>query len=137
MELTALKWSSSTLVQQQHLTLGVTIAPEVLLGLPTFNSVPLIRNSIFARNDPFSHLRSHIHNHLRPKSSWRVTHDSHKLQTKAIYHSTRRYMNRRELQSDQLIHVQLLCVLSFPPSDGISALARATPSNHTWRTYAA
>ena len=53
----------------------------------------------------------------------RVTHDSHKLQTKVIYmyHSTRRYMN---LQSDQPIHVPLLHVLSFPPSDGISALAR-------------
>ena len=47
----------------------------------------------------------------------RVTHDSHKLQTKAIHHSTRHYMNRRELQSDQPIHVRLLRVLSFPPSD--------------------
>ena len=65
-----------------------------------------------------------IHDHLRPKSSGRVTHDSHKLQTKAINHSTRQYMNRRELQSDQSIHVPLLRVLSFPPSDGISALAR-------------
>ena len=46
--------------------------------------------------------------------------NSHKLQTKAIYHSTSRYMNRRELQSDQPIHVPLLRVLSFPPSDGIS-----------------
>ena len=34
---------------------------------------------------------------IRPKSSGRVTHDSHKLQTKAIHHSTRHYMNRREL----------------------------------------
>ena len=60
-----------------------------------------------------------IYNHIRPKSSGRVTHDSHKLQTKAIYHSTRRYMNvnRRELQSDQPIHVPLLRVLSFSPSD--------------------
>ena len=65
-----------------------------------------------------------IHDHLRPKSSRRVTHDSHKLQTKAINHSTRRYMNRRELQSDRPIHVPLLRVLSFPPSDAISALAR-------------
>ena len=39
-----------------------------------------------------------IHNYLRPKSSGRVTHASHKLQTKAINHSTRRYMNRRELR---------------------------------------
>ena len=63
-----------------------------------------------------------IHNTIdiiRPKSSGHVTHDSHKLQTKAIYHSTRRYMNRRELQSDQPIHVPLLRVLSFPPSDSI------------------
>ena len=65
----------------------------------------------------------HIH-HIRPKFSGRVTHDSHKLQTKAINHSTRHYMNRRELQSDQPIHVPLLRVLSFPPSDGICALAR-------------
>ena len=33
-------------------------------------------------------------------------------------------MNRRELQWDQPIHVPLLRVLSFPPLDGISALAR-------------
>ena len=52
-----------------------------------------------------------------------VTHESHKLQTKAIYHSTRRYTNRRELQSDQPIYVPLLRVLSFPLSDGISALS--------------
>ena len=70
------------------------------------------------------------------ESSGRVTHDSHKLQTKAINHSTRRYMNRRELQSDQPIHVPLLRVLSFPPSDvhcRHSRAARATPSNHTQR----
>ena len=70
---------------------------------------------------------SFIHNnyyHLCPKSFGRVTHDSYKLQTKAINHSTQRYMNRRELQSDQPIHVPLLRVLSFPPSDGINALAR-------------
>ena len=102
--------------------------------------VPLIRKSIFARNDPFSHLRSHIHNinHIiiRPKSSGHVTHDSHKLQAKVIHHSTRHYMNRRELQSDQPIHVPLLRVLSFPPSDEHcrhSRAARATPSNHTQR----
>ena len=73
---------------------------------------------------------------IRPKSSGRVTHDSHKLQTKAIHHSTRHYMNRRELQSDQPIHVPLLRVLSFPPSDEHcrhSRAARATPSNHTQR----
>ena len=57
---------------------------------------------------------------IRPKSSGRVNHDSHKLQTKAIHHSTRHYMNRRELQSDQPIHVPLLCVLSFPPSAALS-----------------
>ena len=61
---------------------------------------------------------------IRPKSSGGVTHDSHKLQTKAIHHSTSRYMNHRELQSDEPIHVPLLRVISFPPSDGISALAR-------------
>ena len=76
---------------------------------------------------------SFIHNiilhHIRPKSSGRVTHDSHKLQTKAINHSTRRYMNRRELESDQPIHVPLLRVFSFPPGSlgrhqCICALAR-------------
>ena len=68
---------------------------------------------------------SFIHNihHIRPKSSGRVTHDSHKLQTKAIHHSTRHYMNRRELESDLPIHVPLLCVLSFPPSAALSALS--------------
>ena len=73
---------------------------------------------------------------LDHESSGRVTHDSHKLQTKAINHSTCRYMNRRELQSDQSIHVPLLRVLSFPPSDvhcRHSRAARATPSNHTQR----
>ena len=77
-----------------------------------------------------------IHNHLRPKSSGLVTHDSHKLQTKAINHLTRRYMNRRELQSDQPIHVLLLRVLSFPPSDDINALARRrTPHLATTCTH--
>ena len=68
--------------------------------------------------------------------SGRVTHDSHKLQTKVIHHLTRHYMNRRELRSDQPIHVPLLRVLSFPPSDEHcrhSRAARATPSNHTQR----
>ena len=60
---------------------------------------------------------------LRPKSPGRVTHDSHKLQTKAINHSTCHYMNCRELQSDQLIHVPLLCVLSLPFSAALSALS--------------
>ena len=40
-----------------------------------------------------------------------ITHDSHNLQTKTIKHSTRHYMNHRELQSDQPIHVPLLRVL--------------------------
>ena len=66
---------------------------------------------------PFVHL---LLNHLRPGH---VTHDSHALQTKAINHSTCHYMNSRELDSDQPIHVPLLRVLSFPPSDGISALS--------------
>ena len=65
---------------------------------------------------------SFIHNiifiFLDHESSGRVTHDSHKLQTKAINHSTRHYMNHRELESDQPIHVPLLDVLSFPPSAG-------------------
>ena len=64
----------------------------------------------------------HIH-HIHPKSSGRVTHDSHKLQTKAINHSTRRYMNRRDLQSDQPIYVPLLRVLSLPFSAALSALS--------------
>ena len=74
---------------------------------------------------------SFIHNsyiHLGPGILGRVTHDSHKLQTKAINHSTRHYMHRRELESDQPIHVPLLRVLSFPPSAGqpqcIVAIAR-------------
>ena len=66
--------------------------------------------------------------HIRPKSSRHVTHDSYKLQTKAINHSTRHYMNRRELDSDQPIHVPLLRVLSLPPSACIVAIAgRRTP----------
>ena len=88
-------------------------------------------------SDPVcSFIHNIIHNDLRPKSSGHVTHNSHKLQTKAIRHSTRRYMNRRELQSDQPIHVPLLRVLSFPPSDEHcrhSRAARTTPSNHTQR----
>ena len=78
---------------------------------------------------------SFIHNiiihTIRPKSSGRVTHDSHKLQTKAIHHSTRHYMNRRELQSDQPIHVQLLRVHSFPPLD--EHCRHSPPGNHTQR----
>ena len=58
-----------------------------------------------------------------PKSSRRVTHDSYKLQTKAINHSTRHYMNRREPQSDQPNLVPLLRVLSLPPSACIVAIA--------------
>ena len=65
-------------------------------------------------SDPvYSFIHNIIHNHLRPKSSGHVTHDSHNVQTKAINHSTRHYMNRRELQSDQPIHVPLLRVLSL------------------------
>ena len=71
---------------------------------------------------------------LDHESSGRVTHDSHKLQTKSINHSTRHYMNRRELESDQPIHVPLLRVLSFPPSDGLSAIAgRRAPHLATTR----
>ena len=73
---------------------------------------------------------------LDHESSGRVTHDSHKLQKKAINHSTRHYMNRRELQSDRPIQVPLQRVLSFPPSDvhcRHNRAARATPSNHTQR----
>ena len=65
---------------------------------------------------PFVHLILFIC--LDHESSGRVTHDSHKLLTKAINHSTHHYMNRRELESDQLIQVPLLDVLSFPPSAG-------------------
>ena len=53
---------------------------------------------------------------LDHESSGRVTHDSHKLQTKAINHSTRHYMNRRELELNQLIDVLLLCILGYLPS---------------------
>ena len=84
---------------------------------------------------------SFIHNFIHHKlfildheSSGRVTHDSHKLQTKAMNHATRRYMNRRELQLDQPIHVPLLRATQ-PSSLGLhcrhSRAARATPSNHT------
>ena len=71
---------------------------------------------------------------LDHKSSGHVSHDLHKLQTKAINHSTRRYMIRRELQSDQPIHVLLLRVVRFPPSDvhcRHSRAARATPRKDT------
>ena len=69
---------------------------------------------------------SFIHNIiLDHESSGRVTHDSHKLQTKAINHSTRHYMNRRELESNQPIDVPSLCVLSFPPSAPQYAVAIA------------
>ena len=76
-------------------------------------------------SDPVCSFIHNIIHHIiiRPKSSGRVTHDSHKLQTKAIHHSTRHYMNRRELESDQPIHVPLLRVLSFPPSAALSALS--------------
>ena len=81
-------------------------------------------------SDPVCSFIHNIHNNIiinhiiiRPKSSGRVTHDSHKLHTKAIHHSTRHYMNRRELESDQPIHVPLLRVLSFPPSAALSALS--------------
>ena len=54
-----------------------------------------------------------IHNIiLDHESSGRVTHDSHMLQTKAINHLIRRYMNRGELEWDQPIHVPLLRVLA-------------------------
>ena len=62
---------------------------------------------------------SNIILHLCPKSSGHVTHDSHNLQTKAIEHSTHYYMNHRELDSDQPIHILLLRVLSLPPSAGL------------------
>ena len=76
-------------------------------------------------SDPVCSFIHNIHNinYIRPKSSGRVTHDSHKLQIKAINHSTRHYMNRRELQSDQPIHVTLLRVLSLPFSAALSALS--------------
>ena len=74
-------------------------------------------------SDPVCSFIHNIINHIRPKSSGRVTHDSHELQTKAIHHSTRHYMNRRELESDQPIHIPLLRVLSFPPSAALSALS--------------
>ena len=60
---------------------------------------------------------------LDHESSGRVTHDSHKLQTKAINYATRHYMNRRELESDQPIQVPLLRVLSLPFSAALSALS--------------
>ena len=58
----------------------------------------------------------------RPKSSGRVTHDSHKLQTKSINHLTSHYMNRIELQSEQAIHVPLLRVLTSACSQCIVAV---------------
>ena len=56
------------------------------------------------------------------ESSGCVTHDSHKLQTKAINHATRHYMNRRELESNQPIDIPSLYVLSFPPPQRLSAV---------------
>ena len=80
---------------------------------------------------------SFIHNiiiHIiRPKSSGRVTHDSHKLQIKAINHSTRHYMNRISRFTYRC------CVYSafLPRMASVqcrhSQAARATPSNHTQR----
>ena len=90
-------------------------------------TINLTRSCSGPKHDILRMITAHHHNihyHLRPKSSGRVTHDAHKLQTKAIKHLTRHYMNCRELQSDQPIHVPLLHVQSFPPSDSISALAR-------------
>ena len=71
---------------------------------------------------------------LDHETSGRVIHDSHKLQTKAINHSTRHYMNRRELQSDQPIQIPLQRVLSLPPSACIVAIAgRRAPHLATTR----
>ena len=56
---------------------------------------------------------------LDNESSGRITNDSHQLQTKAINHSTRHYMNRRELQSDQPIHVYTVAACTQPSSLGL------------------
>ena len=64
-------------------------------------------------SDPVCSFIHNIHHliHLGP----------HQLQTKAINHSTRHYMNRRELQSDQPIHVYRCCVYSaFLPRPALS-----------------
>ena len=89
-----------------------------------------IHNNIIHNNIIINHII------IRPKSSGRVTHDSHKLQTKAIHHSTRHYMNRRELESDQPHSCTVCCVYSafLPRLPSVhcrhSQAARATPSNH-------
>ena len=57
---------------------------------------------------------------LDHESSGRVTHDSHKLQTKAINHSTRHYMNRRELQSDQQFKYRCSVYSAFLPRPALS-----------------
>ena len=91
------------------------------------------KSAVDSSNPVCSFIINHI---IRPKSSRHVTHDSHKLHTKAMDHLTRHYMNCRELQSDQPIHEPLLRVLSFPPSDvhcRHNRAACATPSNHTQR----
>ena len=62
---------------------------------------------------------------LDHESSGRVTHDSHKLQTKAINHATRHYMDRRELESNQPINVPSLCVSSLSASVPVHAVAIA------------
>ena len=71
-------------------------------------------------------------------SSGRVTHDSHKLQTKAINHSTRHYMNRRKLESIYVPSLGAVYSAFLPWTASVhcrhSQAARATPSNHAQRS---
>ena len=73
---------------------------------------------------------------IRPKSSGRVTHYSHKLQTKAMHHSTRHYMNRIENFNRISRFTYRCCVYCTQPSSLLLGLhcrhsraARATPSS--------
>ena len=70
------------------------------------------KNAVDGSDPVCSFIHNIIHHIIiRPKSSGRVTHDSHKLQTKVIHHSY------------QPIHVPLLRVLSLSPSACIVAIA--------------
>ena len=95
---------------------------SVLNSLPTGKEYSTWEVELESAVDGLYPVCSFIHIHLRPKSSGHVTHDSHNLQTKAINHSTRHYMNRRELESDQPIHVPSYSAFLSRP-DSLSALS--------------
>ena len=80
------------------------------MGTQEVKLEPAGEKSAVDSSDPVCSLILFILDH---ESSGRVTHDSRKLQTKAINHLTRHYMNRRELESNQPIDVPLLQLSSL------------------------